>query len=301
MKRVIGALLIGLGAFVLIAGVLSLVWASNAVKRTPLDVDSVTKLSGTATVGDYTGPVSATSITLADTSESTDDIVVFRGSSCLVKDPDGTAPDCVEADDPSEALISASTEVFATDRETAEGVSDAEVLPASATPKSGQVNKWPFDAQKKDYAYWDSVTNTEVTAVYEREDKIDGLDVYVYTVNVDRQPVEIAAGIDGYYTSEKTISIDPRTGQIIRQAELQSRETTDGKPVLDLDFAFTEETVSNNVQSTKDSISSLDLLAKTVPMIAIPLGIIMIAIGLPLDIKGRREQKAAENREPALV
>lgn len=299
MKRVIGALLIGLGAFVLVAGVLSLAWASNAVKRTPLDVDSVTKLSGTATVGDYTGPVSATSITLADSAQSTDDIVVFSGSSCLVKDPDGTAPDCVEADDPSDALISASTEVFATDRKTAEGISDAEVLPPSATPKSGQVNKWPFDTEKKDYAYWDSVTNTEVTATYTGEESIEGLDVYVFNVNVVRQPIEITAGLEGFYTSEKTISVDPRTGQIIRQAELQSRETADGEPVLDLDFAFTDETVSKNVESTKDSIDSLDLLAKTVPTIAIPLGLVLVAIGLPLDIIGRRESRRKD--EPALV
>jgi len=292
MKRVVGALLIGLGAFVLVTGILSLTWASSAVKRAPLDTDSVTRLSGTATVGDYTGPVSATSITLADAAKSDGDIVVYNSSSCLVMDPDGTAPDCVAADDPSNSLISAGTETFATDRRTAMGISDADSLPASATPKSGLVNKWPFDAEKKDYPYWDSVTGSEVTATYEDEGEIDGLEVYDYTVEVERAPIEITAGVDGYYSSEKTISIDPRTGSIIRQTEVQERVTTDDQPVLDLDFAFTDETVQANVDSAKDSISSLDLLSRTVPFIAIPVGLVLTAIGVLVYLAGRRSARA---------
>ena len=122
----------GSGGFLLIAG---LVCAARGrpgvVKKTPLDVNSTTHLSGQAEkLNPATGeleanPVKATSITKSDAKVSDDKIVAFTNSTCLVID-EGDVPDCVPGDD--ERLITASVEYFATDRVTAEAVNDPKYL-----------------------------------------------------------------------------------------------------------------------------------------------------------------------------
>ena len=47
------------------------------------------------------------------------------------------------------------TDDFATDRITALAVNDPQYLPADAAPHEGLINKWPFEAEKKTYPYWD--------------------------------------------------------------------------------------------------------------------------------------------------
>ena len=97
---------------------------------------------------------------------------MFVNSLCLVID-EGDVPDCVDADDPEGRLISASTDVFATDRSTAEAV-NGEYLPAGAEEKEGLINKWPFDAEKKDYPYWDGLLGAPVDAVYDSTETLEG-------------------------------------------------------------------------------------------------------------------------------
>ena len=116
MRGVVTKLLVFVGAFLLATAALALFYAPDKVKRTPLDVDTITRLTGEAQLYDGTSlvntPVKATSTTHSDSELSTDDVVLFQSSSCLVKDPDGQAPDCVSADDPDNRLVSAGTEVF---------------------------------------------------------------------------------------------------------------------------------------------------------------------------------------------
>ena len=46
--RVLARVLLGLGVFLLIAGVLAVAWAPGVVKQTPLDVDTTTVYAGEA-------------------------------------------------------------------------------------------------------------------------------------------------------------------------------------------------------------------------------------------------------------
>ena len=166
MRKIIGWVLLALGAFLLVVGLMAAIWAPGQVKRTPLDTDSTTRLAGTAdklnpATGDIESlDVKATSITKADSKRSDDEVIVFVNTLCLVID-EGDVPDCVDADDPQKRLISASTDVFATDRSDAMAV-NGEYLPAGAEEKEGLINKWPFDAEKKDYPYWDRTPYVEV-------------------------------------------------------------------------------------------------------------------------------------------
>ena len=72
VRKVIAAVLVGLGSFLLVAALTVVLWGGEAVKKTPLDTDSVTNLSGTAdklnpATGDVESlQVKAASVTKAD-------------------------------------------------------------------------------------------------------------------------------------------------------------------------------------------------------------------------------------------
>ena len=116
-------------------------------------------------------------------------------------------------DSTDDRLITASSDVFATNRHTAEAVNDSEYLPPSADEKTGLINKWPFDAQKKDYTYWDGLLGEAVDATYDGTETIDGLETYKYHVLIEDAPAEVVTDIEGVCSQDKYLYIDPTTGR----------------------------------------------------------------------------------------
>jgi Porin PorA len=290
MRRIVGPILTGLGAFLLVVATLALVYAPDEVKRTPLGVDSRTELSGQADRLDAgMRPIFALSITKSDDNASNHDVVVFTNIACAVFD-EGQEHKCADGND--ENALSLGTDVFATDRVTAEAV-DSDALPDDAVPHEGLVNKWPFDAEQRTYPYWDGVTESAQEAVFERVEEIDGLETYVYRIEITNAPIEIAEGTNGTYTSAKEIYVEPRTGKIIHQTDDQQRYLDDGTPVLDVQVGFTEEQQAVNVADAEDSIAGLELLTQTVPLVGFIGGGIFLLIGLLLVVSGRRRGRRA--------
>ena len=296
MRKVTAGLLLGLGSFLLVAALTVVLWGADAVKKTPLDTDSVTNLSGTADkLNPATGEVEslevkAASVTQADSELSDDDVVVFVSTTCLVID-EGDVPQCVDSTD--DRLITASSDVFATDRHTAEAVNGSEYLPPSAEEKTGLINKWPFDAQKKDYTYWDGLLGEAVDATYDGTETIDGLETYKYHVLIEDAPAEVVTDIEGVYSQDKYLYIDPTTGAIINQTQHEVRELEDGSPLLDLNLGFTDDQVSANAEDAKDNGTQLGLLTKTLPLVGFIGGAIALLAGLFLLLASRRRQEPA--------
>ena len=300
MRKIIGWVLLALGTFLVVIGLMAALWAPGQVKRTPLDTDSVTKLAGNADkLNPATGEVEnidvqATSITKADTEYSDDDVIVFENTLCLViDDGSGTVPDCVPSDDPQERLVTASTDVFATDRRDATAVNESAYVPPSAEEKEGLVNKWPFDAEKKTYPYWDGLLGEAVDAEYDGTETIDGLETYRYHVLVDEQPAEVVEDVDGVYSQDKYIWIDPVTGSIVNQTQDELRQLADGSTLLDMELAFTDEQVAANVEDAKDNGSTLGLLTRTVPLVGIIGGVVCLLVGAFLLFAGRGRRTEA--------
>ncbi len=283
----------GLGGFLLVAGLVAAIWAPGAVKKTPIDVSSTTYLTGqagkldTATGELVFNPVRATSITKSDSKVSDEEVVTWTNTSCLVIDRDDV-PDCVEGDD--DRLITASTDVFATDRETGLAVNKEKYLPADAEPHEGLVNKWPFDAQKKTYPYWDGTAGEAVEAKYVRTVEVAGLETYLYRIAVEDAEIEVAAGVPGTYDDVKEIFVEPRTGSIVNQTDNQQRTLADGTAALDLKIAFTDEQVKKNVSETQEKVDSLGLITRTVPLIGVIGGLLFLGAGAALLIVVRRRQ-----------
>lgn len=298
MRKIIGWVLLALGTFLIAIGLMAALWAPGQVKRTPLDTNSTTRLAGNADkLNPGTGEVEnldvlATSITKADSELSDDDVVVFVNSTCLViDDGSGDVPDCVDADDPEARLITASTDVFATDRRSAVAVNSSTYLPPSAEEKDGLVNKWPFDAEKKTYLYWDGLLGEAVDAIYDGTETLDGLETYRYRVLIEDASTEVIEGVDGVYSQDKFIWIDPVTGSIINQTQQEVRELEDGSTLLDLQLAFTDDQVSANAEDAKENGSTLGLLTRTVPLIGLIGGVLALLVGgFLVRISARNEQ-----------
>jgi len=231
--------------------------------------------------------VRAFSVTRADSERSDDDVVVFQNSSCLVKD-EGGIDECVSASDPDERLVTASTDDFATDRVTAEAVDDPKYLPPSAEDKEGLINKWPFNAEKKTYTYWDGTAGQAVDAVYDRTEELKGVETYVYAVTVADAPIEVSEGVPGTYSNEKEIWVEPTTGSIVNQVESQQRLDDEGNPFILLDLRFTEDQVVSSVADADSNAGSLNLIGNTVPLIGFLVGIPALLIGLALQVMSRR-------------
>ena len=305
MRKVVGWVLVLLGTFLLVTGVLVRFYAVPELKVTPLTVSSTTHLTGTAdklnpSTGDVEDlDVKVASITETDDEASDDEVVVFVNYSCVTLDePD--IPDCIDAgteDNPDERLVTATEpDLFATDRKTAlslDGDEDDEYLPEDAVAHEGLVNKWPFDAQKQAYPYWDGILGEAVNAEYTGTEELDGLEVYVYEVEVVEEEAEVVTGIQGLYSLEKTLKVDPVTGSIIYQSQRDVRTLPEGDLLIDLQVEFTEEQVGENVADAKDAADKLQLVSTTVPIAGVVVGLLLIAAGLFLVFRRPKDATAA--------
>jgi len=294
VRKVLGFVALGLGGFLLVAGLVALLWAPGVVKRTPLDTDSTTLLSGQAqrldpATGDVEdAEVLAVSRNRVDSEISDDDVVAFVANTCLNVD-EGQEPACLRGDD-ERVINNSEPDVFATDRRTGESLSaeaSAELLPADAVPHEGLVNKFPFDTPQADQQLWDGLLGEAVTATYDGEDEIEGLPVYRFTTQVDDQPATVVGDIEGRYSSQKTVWVDPRTGSIIDQEQSEQRTTEDGDTLLDLELSFTDEQVADNVASAEDSIGTIDTITRTVPVVGLVGGAVLLVGGFLL-LRGSR-------------
>jgi hypothetical protein len=297
MRRFVGPVLCFVGAFLVAIGLLAQFYVGKALLRTPLDVDEIIHVDGTAQVPNAKGkmketPVLAWSVYHVDTTLSDSKVVSFQNSQCLVKDI-GNPTGCVPSDDPQDRLLSATTDDYATDRLTAESVNDPKYLPAGAIPHSGVINKWPFLAEKKTYTYWDDSLQKGVEATYAGTDDLDGHEVYVYDVQVPKTKMDVAEGVKGYYTDDKQLYVDQLTGSVINQVEHQVRTDLDGNPVIDLHIAFTDDQVQTLVDEAKTDGKQLKVIRTWVPIIGYPLGIALFLIGLFLTLSNRKKAAPA--------
>ena len=198
MRSWIGRVVFGLGGFLVVAGLLGLVWAPGVVEKTPVDVKTSTYLDGEAgkldaSTGELVrNPIFAISDTRTDSDVSTDDVVAWVSTSCVMIDRGGER-ECVDG---SADMITASVDVFATDRVTGEAVNEGVDLPADATPHEGLVNKWPFNAEQTTYPYWDGTLGRTVDAVYDRTEEYVAANGHTRLVDLTTHPSDLHAPLD---------------------------------------------------------------------------------------------------------
>jgi hypothetical protein len=287
--RKLGMVLAGLGGFLVMLALLAKFYAPGQLMKTPIDVDSETNAAGQAAVGaDPAEPVKGTQLTRADSAKSDDNVVSFVSSSCLVFDRDNV-PNCVSSDDPQKRLITASVDYFATDRVTALAVNDPKYLPPEATEHQGLQNKFPFDVEKKTYPYWDDTVNQVVDAKYVGTEEIDGVEVYKFNAVISDAPYEVTDGVQGTYSKDTTIWVEPVTGAFVNLSYHMEQTTDAGDNFITLDLAYTDDEVADSLSDAKANRDKINLIRNTVPLIGFIAGIPLLIVGLVLTARGNRK------------
>ena len=301
MRRFIGPVLVGLGAFLLVSAVLLKFYAYPQLAIAPIDRNSVTQLEATdATVFDtFTLSEIQTDLTVATTTrgdveaskEAGGDIRVWTGST-TIKSGDGIAR-------------SRSIERAAFDGVSGEAVNCCDNFSETtegdrvAVTREGLIYKFPFDTQKKDYPFWDATLRAPVTAAYQEEGEVKGLKVYIFTTESaptvvgTREVPGSVVGEDGdvidadvVYSNSRTLYVEPVTGGIVDREENQkSTLAVDGKDrvtTTEATLRYTDAQVVENVDDLGGQASQLGFIKTLGPLLALLLGLLAVAGGVLL-------------------
>jgi hypothetical protein len=161
-------------------------------------------------------------------------------------------------------------------------------VPAGTPQQEGLQNKWPFGSEKKTYPVWDGMVGAAVDATYEGTEKIDGLETYLYKADASAEGVEVVDGVTGSYLQTTDYYIEPRTGAIIKQVVHQERVADGIGKILEMDLAFTDEQVADNVDDADTNVSMLRLVETVVPIAGYVAGGLALLTGLALMLLRRR-------------
>jgi hypothetical protein len=305
----VGIVLVGLGVFGIVLAILLPTVVVSKSKKTPLDLDISQVSSGPAKLFDATTnkvrqvTLRATRHVRTDShaSDSTNTTVVE--SLCIMVD-DGSLPKsgCSHSTDPR--LLSISTDRVTADRKSAEAVHVAkyqENINGNTNARhTGLAYKWPIDAQKKTYQFFQPDVGKAFPATYQGTSTIRGLTVYEFRCATGNQSFKINGTFPGTYNDTRTVWIEPRTGAIIKGTEQQKQTLANGTVALDTDLSFEKSAIDYQSNYAKDKIDQLRLAQVWGPLIAGLLGIAALVVGVLLlrrrdDAGGSHRQDAARS------
>ena len=308
MRRLLGPILVGIGAFLVVTGLLARFYAYPALAVAPIDQNSVTKLEAKdatildlSTLKQVTTDMSVVNKTVGDvpaSEDAGDNTRVWTGTTSY-RDEIGN-------------IRSRSAERYAFDAHTGaainccggfEETTDGE---REEVKRSGQISKYPFGTEKKDYKFWDATLGQAVTTKFVKEDEIQGLKVYEFKYEVPVTVVgtrEIPASLVGetgdaieadiQYSTTTQHWVEPTTGVVIdRVSDTQNTLARDGEVLITTSggvFSYTDEQVKDNVDEYKGKASSLQAVHTTVPFVGAILGLLLILGGVLLSRRNRNE------------
>lgn len=203
---------------------------------------------------------------------------------------------------------------LAIDRDTAAAVAwDKQYLQAdgptgpSEVIFTGQLYKFPFGTQKKDYQYFDRDLRRALPMQFQGPETINGLQTYRFQQVVPETelafaPAKLTGLLNAFakdattgrvtYSNTRTIWVEPVTGTFIKVQEQQRKtltpDTGAATALLDANFVYTDQTIANNVASAGDTKSKLLLISRNLPIGLAALGAVLLIVGLFLIPAGRR-------------
>jgi Porin PorA len=313
MRRLLGPILVGIGAFLVVTGLLARFYAYPALAVAPVDQNSVTDLEAAdatildlSTLKEVTTDMTVVNRTVGDvdaSEEAGDNTRVWTGTTSY-RDQIGN-------------IRSRSAERYAFDAHTGEAINCCGSFEETTdgereeVKRSGQISKYPFGTEQQDYKFWDATLGQAVTTKFVKEDEIDGLKVYEFKYEVPTTTVgtrEIPpslAGLEGTEALEVEIQystitqhwVEPTTGVVIdRVSDTANTLALDGETLITTSggtFQYTDDQVQENVDEYKGKASSLQAVHTTVPLVGVVLGALLILGGILLSRRNRNEESAA--------
>jgi len=311
VRKILTAVLVGLGVFCLVLAGLLRFYAPSRAEKTPLNLDIKQVATGPAKVlNAATGRLEDTSLIATrrvrtDSAASDSKVTVVQETLCLVKNIDNP-PECVDAQDTQHRLVAFTTDRVAADRRSAESDNDPKyggnINGDTSAHHVGVIYKWPFNAKKTTYKFFDPVSRQSPDARFIGTEKYKGMTLYKYEAVIDTMDLPVSQGIPGTYSDTRTVSVDPVTGAIVRGTELQKRNLADGTPAFDTTLIFNQASVDFQAKQAKDGRSKITLLTVVLPLIALVVGLAALVGAFLLSrqrvVRGAHEP-AAQNQEPA--
>jgi hypothetical protein len=252
-----------------------------------------------------------------------------KATADLTGDLDGTAAvwlvgqEVVRTD--NNERVSAYSTSLAVDRKTAAAQKwDGQWLDTTGTQQdvdySGQIYKFPFGTEKKDYQIFDRDVLGTQPAKFVKTEEIEGLETYQFTQEIrearqqlpaDRMQALVGALAPGatsgeiVYDNTRTVWVEPTTGQFIKVQEVQHKNLLANNGVsvtiLDATFTYTDDTIKKSADTASSNRQMLMLVKLWGPLALLLLGVLLIGGGLLLLRRRPATQAAAPVEEPEEV
>ncbi len=334
MRRVTSTVLIGLGAFLIMAAVLVKFYAHPNLATMPTNYESTTELQAldatifdAATLAPKQADLAISSFTIADSDVATpDDVVVWvnrtsildssvAGATC---DPtvDAALPGCFQQTsdrspfDAQSGAAAACPDCGSYVEEAVDQGGEYVVQQVDVT-RSGQIFKGPFDMKKADLQWWDGNIGEATTMKFVGTEKIDGLETYKYVQTIEPTQIgtrdlpgsvfgtdDATVTADEMYGMVRTIWFEPTTGSPVKRSEARNQYfALDGQevPAFVGTVEYTPDTVDGLVADGKSQGFVLGGMVWLFPLAMIVLGLVFIAFGLRLGRGGKRDGGARKD------
>ncbi len=313
MKRGLGIVLAGLGAFLLVLAGMLKFYAVPALAKAPL-------VPGESTGGISTSLATGTAETLFDPSAlvaGTDPIRrnvpltstrTTRGDVAASQTDEAKAADLAVYDsfsnltDDKGTTISAGTIRVAFNRVTSElaNCCDANIDGATVTWAGVNPLKFPFSVEQKSYDYFDTTLAKAIPIDFQGTEDLDGLEVYVFKQSIPATQIgeqEVPGSLVGstepsvkaprLYENVRTLQVEPVTGSIIAGVEEQKQwlagaDGTEKLTIIKATVGTEAATKQAAIDDAKASVSLLKTLGGTVPVVGFVLGLILLIGGFVL-------------------
>ncbi|RNL84630.1 DUF3068 domain-containing protein [Halostreptopolyspora alba] len=302
MRRTVALVCIAVGVFSIALAPMLRYWVADAVMKTPMDYydkkvnrgENVTYFSIEDVELVEGATVEAITTLRGDVAASDEETVVWKQFTWVADVDTGYG-------------IQSTVRKTGHDRVSGEAVDCCDASIEGETVRhEGQVFKWPFLTEKENYEFFDTTIQEARPIRFDGEETIDGMETYRFVQEIE--PTKIGerdlprdvAGLNGegdvtadeMYSVTRTYWIEPTTGIPIDLSEEQHRAGhVDGEEVLTFfegDMDWTDETVESNIESTEDSLASLNLIRTVVPVVLLILGVGLVGVGVvPLAVAGR--------------
>ncbi|MFD1936695.1 MULTISPECIES: DUF3068 domain-containing protein [Nonomuraea] len=295
MGRISTLVLIGVGAFCIALAPLLKFWAAEKIIAAPADQYGISRLHAagaqyfsTQDLKVLTADLDIIVTTQGDVKEATENRVVWNEGT-VVNDITNRRPQ-----------IDMSERRSAFDKYTGVGVNCCGVnIQKTPVQLEGQIYKFPFDVERKTYKVFNSSARKAFDARFVREEKVNGLPVYVFEQDVPPTKVSTRSvpaavlgmtqtgevQVDRWYDGKTTYWIEPVSGAPVRQ-EQQRHEVLKTQDGVERSVAFvatakmTDQTVKDLVSTAEKSKSQINLLRNIIPLVLLIVGVALVLAGV---------------------
>lgn len=313
MKRVFGILFFGLGVVFIVLAVGLPLYVAPAVTKLPYDLEPTSSLVVAKNVT-FLDIADGKATTPTGNLESLTEVVPQKKltNSLQAQFNDGAVVWDVYTTTKrtdTNKIISQSTTELALDRVSGAAVTwkDAWVEDSAAgkvkTNFTGQVYKFPFHTEKKDYAFWDGeLGHSKIQAKFQGVDTVKGVEVYRFEQVIPMTKVEADSTTLGFLTSNfapagttggemwygntRTFWVEPVTGQYLNLRErrnLELRWSGGSHTLLKGDFVYADSQVDKSVETANENKTLINTVRIYAPIGLGVGGLLFLILGVVLS------------------